>query len=110
MTQVFQPLDLTVNGSAKSYLKCRFTEWFSARISDELDSGNELENIEIKLHLSVLKPLHAKWLLDLYNYLTSQKGQEIIEHGWKSAGVTEALSAVKFFKWVNFFTWDKKST
>ena len=92
MTHLFQPLDMTVNGSAKSYLKRQFTEWFSSKISDELDSGKELEHIEIKLHLSVLKPLHAKWLVDLYNYLTSQKGQEIIENGWKSAGITEAIS------------------
>ena len=27
MTHLFQPLDLTVNGAAKSYLKRRFTEW-----------------------------------------------------------------------------------
>ena len=83
---------MTVNGSAKSYLKRQFTEWFSSKISDELDSGKELEHIEITLHLSVLKPLHAQWLVDLYNYLTLQKGQEIIENGWKSAGITEAIS------------------
>ena len=42
MIQIFQPLDLTVNGSAKSYLKRQFTEWFSVRISDEFNSGKEL--------------------------------------------------------------------
>ena len=92
MTHLLQPLDLTVNGSAKSYLKRRFTEWFSGKISEELDAGKQLEQIEIKLHLSKLKPLHAKWLVDLYNYLTSVKGQEIIANGWKSAGITEAIS------------------
>lgn len=74
---IFQPLDLTVNGSTKLYLKRQFTKWFSARISDERDSENELDDIEIKRHLSVLKPLHVKWVVDLYNYLTSQKGQGI---------------------------------
>ena len=39
--QIFQLLDLTVNGSAKSYLKRQFTEWFSVKSSDEFDSGKE---------------------------------------------------------------------
>ena len=42
MIQIFQPLDLTGNGSAKSYLKRQLTEWFSVRISDEFNSGKEL--------------------------------------------------------------------
>ena len=29
MTRVFQPLDLTVNGSAKAFMKKRFSEWYS---------------------------------------------------------------------------------
>ena len=30
--------------------------------------------------------------MDLYNYLTSEKGQEVIANGWRSAGITEAIS------------------
>ena len=32
MTHFFQQLDLTVNGSAKAFLKAKFTEWFSRKI------------------------------------------------------------------------------
>ena len=92
MTHLFQPLDLTVNGAAKSYLKRRFTEWFSAMIAKDLDAGKPMEEIEVKLQLSTLKPLHAQWVVDLYNYLTSEKGQEVIANGWRSAGITEAIS------------------
>ena len=42
LIQIFQSLDLTVKGSAKSYLKRQFTEWYSVRISDEFDSVKEL--------------------------------------------------------------------
>ena len=92
MTHLFQPLDLTVNGAAKSYFKRRFTEWFSAKIAKDLDAGKPMEEIEVKLQLSTLKPLHAQWVVDLYNYLTSEKGQEVIANGWRSAGITEAIS------------------
>ena len=92
MTHLFQPLDLTVNGAAKSYLKRRFTEWCSSQIAKQLDSGKEMEEIEVKLQLSTLKPLHAQWVMDLYNYLTSEKGQAIISNGWKAAAITEAIS------------------
>ena len=30
--------------------------------------------------------------MDLYNYLTSEKGQAIINSGWKAAAITEAIS------------------
>ena len=44
MAQLFQPLDLTINGSPKLQLKHWFTESHKARISDELDSGKKKLN------------------------------------------------------------------
>ena len=92
MTNIFQPLDLTVNGSAKSFMKHKFTEWYSAQIGKELEDGVPLGDIEIKLQLSVLEHLHASWLVDLFNYMTSDTGKQIIENGWKSASIVEAVT------------------
>ena len=39
----------------------------------------------------MLKPLHASWVVDLYNYLTKTKGKFVIENGWKRAEITEAI-------------------
>ena len=61
-------------------------------IAKQLDSGKPMDEIEVKLQLSTLKPLHAQWIVDIYNYLTSEKGQEVIANGWRSAGITEAIS------------------
>ena len=91
MTNIFQPLDLTVNGSAKSFMKRKFTEWYSTEIGVALNQGIPLDDIEIKLQLSVLKPLHASWLVELFNYMTSEKGRKVIENGWKAAGILEAI-------------------
>ena len=81
MTHLFQPLDLTVNSSAKAFLKAKFTEWFSQKIEEGLSEGKDLEDIDIPLTLSVLKPSHASWVVDLYNYLTTTKGKVVIENG-----------------------------
>ena len=67
MTNLFQPLDRTVNGAAKAFLKSKFTEWYSNCIAAQLDEGKAIENVEVKLKLSVLKPLQTKWIIDLFN-------------------------------------------
>ena len=67
MTHVFQPLYLTVNKFAKDFIKGKFSTWFSRQISLGFENGMELDDIEVDYSLSVLKPLHAKWLVELYN-------------------------------------------
>ena len=91
MTNLFQPLDLTVNGSAKAFMKRNFTEWYSSSISKQLDEGKAIDDIDVDLKLSILKPLHAHWIKGLYDYMTSENGREIISNGWKAAFITEAI-------------------
>ena len=91
LTRFYQPLALTVNGSEKGFTAKKFNSWYSQQICDELESGKPLEEIDIKSRLSTLKPLHAVWVVDFYNYITSAEGKEIVINGWKSAGVYIAL-------------------
>ena len=95
MTRLFQPLDRSTNGAAKAYMKKRFTEWCSCSIIQELDSDKGVDNIDIQLKVSALKPLHANWINDIYNYFTASKGKEIIASGWKAAYITEAFKKGK---------------
>ena len=41
--------------------------------------------------LTKRKKLEASWVYDLYDYLTSSKGEVIIKNGWKRAGIIEAI-------------------
>ena len=91
MTHFFQPLDLTVNGSAKRFVRNLFTEYYSDAVKEQLDSGKQLDDIDVDFRLSTLKPLHAKWIIKMYNHFTSRKGMEIILRGWKKSGVTGLL-------------------
>ena len=72
------------------YLVTIYFNWYSKDIWEELETGKDLDDIDIKLTLTVLKPLHTSWLVDLYDYLTSQ-GAEIVSNGWRASGVTEAI-------------------
>ena len=88
MTRSYQPLNLTVNGSPKRFIAKKFNSWYSQQISEELESGKPLEEIDIKLRLSTLKSLHAVCVVDFYNYITSVEGKEIVINGRKMLGFT----------------------
>ena len=60
MTNLFQPLELNVNGAAKAFLKRKYTKEYSGEISEALADVIALDDYEIKLKLSVLKPLQTK--------------------------------------------------
>ena len=91
MTNLFQPLDLTVNGSAKAFMKKKFTEWYSCSIAKQLDEGKAVEDIDAELKSSIFKLLHAEWIKELYNYMTSEEGHGIISNGCKAAFITGAI-------------------
>lgn len=91
MTHFFQPLDLTVNGSTKKYMKKKFIIYYSSCVKQQLDNGKQLEDIDVDFRLTIIKPLHAQWLVDMFNFLSSQKGADIIIKGWTKAGVVGVL-------------------
>ena len=43
------------------------------------------------LQLTTLKPLHAQWITELYNHMTTEEGEKIILSGWKTSGIRKAL-------------------
>ena len=56
----------------------------------QLGEGTEVYEIDNPLKLSILKPIHGRWLLGLYDYLRNNK--KTITNGFESAGVTEAVT------------------
>ena len=84
MTHFFQPLDLTVNRAAKNLTRTKFVSYYSTKVQKELESGNRLEEIEVDLQLSVIKPIHAEWL-------ATAEGRAIIMKGWKKPGISGLL-------------------
>ena len=50
-----------------------------------------MKYIFYKLCLSLLKPLHAGWMIDLNNHMTGEKAKKVIDSGWTSLGIKGAI-------------------
>ena len=93
MTHLFQPLDLNVNSWAERFMKEKFTMWYASKVKESLDHGVAIDYIDIKTPLTLIKPLHTKWIIDMYNQLTSEKGKEIMMSGWRASGIINAVQS-----------------
>ena len=91
MTLAFQVLDLTVNKSVKDIMMDKFNRWFTETLIKELDARKFLDEISIKFKLATRKPLHVKWVIDVFNQLSSFEGKKVILAGWKASGISDAL-------------------
>ena len=91
LTNKFQPLDITVNKPAKSFISNKYNEWFAEQVAKQLQKGITAADIQISFNLVELKVMHARWIASLYEYLCDQKG--IILNGFKAVGITEAVES-----------------
>ena len=93
MTHTLQPLDLTVNGYAKRLMHEKLNDWYSLQISiQSFEERKLLHDIDAPLKLSLLKPIHAQWMLELYNKMTATPDKEIIHSAQKDVGIVDALN------------------
>ena len=92
LTYLFQPLDVQrgPNGYVKRFMKKKFALWYSDQVIRALDEGKDIKDVEISLKLSIVKPLHAKWLIEMHNHMTSSEGRDVCLKGWKVAGILDA--------------------
>ena len=78
-----QPLDVSVNKPAKEYLRRQFQLWYSDQVCTNLGKKESVSSIS--LQMGVVKPLGAKWLIGVYEYMKSKPS--IIINGFKEAGI-----------------------
>ena len=77
-TDRLQPLG-SVNKAAKEFVHMQFQEWYSKQICQQLQTGKE--NVQpVDRRTSIVKPLGAKWMMGLYNYMKSKP--DIIKNGY----------------------------
>lgn len=91
MTNYYQPLNLTVNSYAKWYMKNKFNSWYSKRVKQQLDNAVNLKDVNFKLQLTTIKPIHASWLIEFHNHMSTNFGKEKIEGGRKTFGIIDVL-------------------
>ena len=81
-TDRLQPLDVSVNKSAKEFLQ---KLWYSEQVCFQLQESGEVKPVDI--HLSIVKPLGAKWLMEMYDHFKGTP--EIIINGFRKSGLLE---------------------
>ena len=72
-TGELQPLDISVNDIFKKGLKSCFSEWYVSQVSTALSAGVRVEGVSVDLHISVIKLIHANWLMNVLTKLKEQK-------------------------------------
>ena len=67
-------------------MKDKFTTWYPEEVHKQINPGNGDVNgeVNVDLRLTALKPLHASWLVDLYNHLSSDIGRFHLAKGWEN--------------------------
>lgn len=63
--------------------------YYSGIIQQELENGKQLDDIDVDLRLSVIKPVHAQWLVEIF---TTADGRDVIFKGWKKAEISGLFS------------------
>ena len=78
-----------LNKPAKSFIKEKYNMWHTVQVAKQLNEGKAPADVEVSLNLSEIKPLHAKWIYEMYEYLRGRS--DLVLNGFESAGITEAV-------------------
>ena len=89
-TNKFQPLNISINQSAKKFISNKFNTWYADRVSKQLPNGAAPGDVKVSLKLTDLKPLHARWIDETYNHLKRQN--DSIIKGFDAAWISEAIT------------------
>ena len=67
-----------------------YSKYYADEVKVQLDNGILATDVKVDVKLSTLKPMHAKWLMELYDKMQSKSN--MIIKGFKKAGITDAIS------------------
>jgi hypothetical protein len=69
-------------------MKSSFEDYYSNKIVKQFTSTNgDVATVHVDLRLSVIKPLHAKWLVKNVQKINAEN--EMIKRGWVQAGIVQ---------------------
>ena len=88
-TNLFQLLDISVNKSAKCFID-KYQDWYAEKVLQQLNRVVAAHDVKVDMKLSIMKPLHAKWIIEMYHHL--KRSKQIVISGFRKAHITEAVS------------------
>jgi hypothetical protein len=92
-TGELQPLDADggPNYLFKRLLKQEFSMWYSAQLMESLQLNNSSSTVSIPLSLTVLKPLHALWMVSAFNAMKRSD----LRQCWSNTGILQVIEAIR---------------
>ena len=89
-TNLFQPFSISVNKSAKCITADKCQDWDTEKALQQLNRGVAAHDVRVDLKLSIMKPLHAKWIIEMYHHLKLSK--QIVISGFRKTHIMEVVS------------------
>ena len=89
-TDQLQPLDQNINKKYKDDIKKQFQLWYAdefTKLLKDKKSGNDDERSHVKIDLrtSVVKPMHAKWVIKSHKQF--EKEREFMKRSFEAVGI-----------------------
>ena len=91
-TDKLQSLDISINKLAKEYLRSKFQSWYASKTISQLQAGTSSSALQpVAMQLSIMKPIGAKWMMDLYDYIKSKP--ELVINGFRNVGIVDIIES-----------------
>ena len=58
-----------------------------------MESGKDIDEIEVKLNLITFKLLRAAWITEFYDLMTYDQGKLEIKNGWEASRITGVIES-----------------
>ena len=62
-----------------------FNTWYAKSIYELLEMQQNIQNIEVNMKLSFIKPLHAAWMIEAINSISEDK--QLVKQCWEPVGI-----------------------
>ena len=96
-TYVLQPMDVSVNKPAKSFLKKQFAEWYSEQLLQQIENQNAVSVSDVVLEpvdlsLARMKHISTNWLVEMWEYIVDNP--QFVVNGFITSETCCALDGV----------------
>ena len=98
-TNLFQPLDISVNKGTKRFLVEKYQDWYASQVTSQLERGFSPHDVKVDVKLTTVKPLHAAWVVQYYKKM--QDSKSTIISGFRSALITETVLQAESLTWLS---------
>ena len=83
LTKYVQPMDVYANAQIERIGKDIYNDWYAGKVLEWINSGKDVKDFVIDTRWSVMKPIHARWLVQIFNSLPA----DVMSKSFELAGI-----------------------